>query len=51
VVGKCQDEAEIVERGMKLIAEFEPFGSISTGTPASRASLIIVWTLVSAPLA
>ncbi len=23
VVGKCQDEAEIVERGMKLIAEFE----------------------------
>ncbi|MDR8383748.1 bifunctional heptose 7-phosphate kinase/heptose 1-phosphate adenyltransferase, partial [Acinetobacter baumannii] len=23
VVGKCQDEAQIVERGMKLIAEFE----------------------------
>lgn len=30
VVGKCQDEAEIVERGMKLIAEFEPSALLVT---------------------
>ncbi len=29
VVGKCKTEEEIVERGMKLIADYESLGSVS----------------------